>query len=621
MPQPIELLAPAKDLHTGIVALSHGADAVYIGAPAFGARQAAAVSLDDIAALCREAQLYRAKIYVALNTILYDNEIEEALRLIEQLYERGVDAIIVQDMGLIQSNTTPIALHASTQCHIDSIERVKELAEAGIEQVVLARELDLKQTRNIAQACPEVRIEAFVHGSLCVSYSGRCYLSQQFKGRSANRGDCAQLCRLPYTLVDAKDQVILKEQYLLSPKDMNRSQELRQMLEAGIRSFKIEGRLKGPSYVKNTVAYYRQLIDQLIAEHPHLYCRQSVGVHEYRFTPDPSRSFNRGFTSLLHGKNSKQSISINPYTNKSIGKAIGSVLRSKGNRVYLDYLNKTENIVPGDGVCLLGTDSLWQGTSVIKVYEDASIELDKPLAVGPGTVLYRNFDLKFERTLKDDNSARRRIPVQLKLEDTPTGFCLSISAEHYQTASVQLDAPLELAKTFRPEEIKLQLSKLGSTPLVAEVVELALSQEYFIANSQLAKLRREATERFIEMAKTPTRKTYNKETRKSVISKSYQNKTLDYRHNVSNAMAADYYKHLGAADIKPAFEIASDNSAALMSSKHCLKAFLGHCPRLGQSALPYSEPLRLVNGSMDLRLQFDCQECLMLIYHNSNNNN
>ncbi|MDR2914816.1 MAG: U32 family peptidase, partial [Tannerella sp.] len=342
--RPIELLAPAKDLTCGMEAILHGADAVYIGAPKFGARAAATNSIDDIHALCDFAHLYNARIYVALNTILKDEELKETEILIRKIYDAGADALIVQDMGITQLDIPPIPLHASTQMDNCTPEKVGFLHKAGFTQIVLARELTLDEVQTISERVPDVTLEAFIHGALCVSYSGRCYLSYAVSGRSANRGECAQCCRLPYSLVDAGGTVITERKHLLSLKDMNRSDDLEAMMRAGISSLKIEGRLKDVSYVKNIVAYYRKKLDGIFAKNPVFY-RSSAGYSSYTFEPQPEKSFNRGFTSyFLHGRD----IEITSFdTPKSVGEPVGSVKEIKGNSFTVAGLKPIHN---GDGL-------------------------------------------------------------------------------------------------------------------------------------------------------------------------------------------------------------------------------------------------------------------------------
>lgn len=386
----IELLAPAKNLECGIAAIDHGADAVYIGAPKFGARAAAVNSLEDIAALVEYAHLYNARIYVTVNTILKDEELQETEKMIWALFRAGVDALIVQDMGITGLNLPPIPLHASTQMDNRTVEKVRFLADAGFRQVVLARELSLREISKIHEACPDVPLEIFVHGALCVSYSGQCYVSQACFGRSANRGECAQFCRLPFSLVDAEGRVIVKDKHLLSLKDLNQSDELEALLDAGASSFKIEGRLKDVSYVKNVTAAYRRKLDAIFARRKE-YVRASSGSCRYAFNPQLDKSFSRGFTHYyLHGR-TKDVFSFD--TPKSLGEEMGTMKEARGNYLTVAGLKSFNN---GDGVCYIDEQGRLQGFRINRVEGNKLYPQEMP-RIKPRTVLYRNFDQEFER--------------------------------------------------------------------------------------------------------------------------------------------------------------------------------------------------------------------------------
>ena len=419
-PRRIELLAPAKDLTCGIEAINHGADAVYIGAPKFGARAAAGNSLDDIRALCDYAHLYNARIYVALNTLLREDELPEAEQLIRQLYQAGVDALIVQDMGITRLNLPPIPLHASTQTDNRTPEKVKFLEAVGFTQVVLARELSLNEIRQISEQTT-VPLEVFVHGALCVSYSGQCYLSAALSGRSANRGECAQYCRLPYSMVDANGTEIVHDKHLLSLKDMNRSDQLEALLDAGVSSLKIEGRLKDVTYVKNITAYYRKKLDVILARRPE-YCRASAGTSKYTFEPVAEKSFNRGFTPFFLRERSKDITAFN--TPKSLGEPVGTVKELKGNSFTVAGLKQLNN---GDGLVFFnGRDEL-EGFRVNRVEANRVFPLDMP-AIKPKTPLYRNFDQVFEKQLAKP-SAERKLSVKIEFLDNSFGFTLVMEDE------------------------------------------------------------------------------------------------------------------------------------------------------------------------------------------------
>ena len=415
----IELLAPAKNLECGIEAINHGADAVYIGAPKFGARAAAVNSLEDIEALVKHAHLYNARIYVTVNTILKEEELQETEEMIHALYRIGVDALIVQDMGITQLNLPPIPLHASTQMDNRTPEKVKFLKEAGFRQVVLARELSLREIKKIHDTCPEVPLEVFVHGALCVSYSGQCYVSQACFGRSANRGECAQFCRLPFSLVDSDGKVMVKDKHLLSLKDLNQSDELEQLLDAGASSFKIEGRLKDVSYVKNVTAAYRQKLDAIFA-HRQEYVRASSGTCRFDFRPQLDKSFSRGFTHyFLHGRD-KEIFSFD--TPKSLGEEMGTMKEARGNYLTVAGLKSFNN---GDGVCYIDEQGRLQGFRINRVDGNKLYPQEMP-QIKPRTRLYRNFDQEFERILSR-KSAERKLSVSILLADNNFGFPLTLT--------------------------------------------------------------------------------------------------------------------------------------------------------------------------------------------------
>lgn len=620
-PRPVELLAPAKDLATGRAAILHGADAVYIGAPTFGARASAGVSIEDIGRLVRFARLYRAKVYVALNTILYDEELPEAERIAWELYRAGADALIVQDMSLCRLNLPPIALHASTQCDIRTVEKVRMFESLGYEQVVLARELSLPEICKIADSS-SVLLEAFVHGALCVSLSGQCYLSEAVTGRSANRGACAQLCRLPYTMIDADGKVIRNNQHLLSLKDLNRSAELESMLEAGISSFKIEGRLKGISYVKNVTAHYRRLLDELIRRYPERYCRASSGRCSFAFHPAPEKSFNRGFTDLLlSGKRDTDSL-ITPESNKSRGAYIGRVTAVKRDKICIrlrsDNTESKTSPANGDGLYLLHPDGSMSGTRINVVLPDGSIQVDNPAGIVPGTNVFRNYDIRFEKALSQDNSGVRLIPVSLTLTDVPEGFSLLIEADGYPPAKGTIAAAHEPANRFDEEQIRKNLSKLGGTPLEAISVNIRLSHDYFIPLSLIGQLRREAVQSFIETASAMPERKGNAVARHrrppTADCPREGEQSLSFLANVANKEAEAFYRQMGYTAIAPAFEHSHPQGVPLMFSKHCLRYHLGYCPTFQHKKSPYREPYYLVHGESRLRLVFDCRQCQMLVY-------
>ena len=443
----IELLAPAKNLECGIAAIDHGADAVYIGAPRFGARAAAGNSLEDIEALVKHAHLYRARIYVALNTILKDEELPETEKLIWDLWRIGVDALIVQDMGILSLNLPPIPLHASTQMDNRHVEKVKFLAEAGFKQIVLARELSLEQIRKIHEAVPQTPLEIFVHGALCVSYSGQCYVSEHCFGRSANRGACAQFCRLAFDMVDADGKTIMQNKHLLSLKDLNQSEELEKLLDAGASSFKIEGRLKDVAYVKNVTAYYRKRLDEIFKRRRE-YIRASSGEVKLAFKPQLDKSFTRGFTNYFLFERNKDIFSFD--TPKSLGEEMGYVKEIRGNYIIVAGVKPFNN---GDGICYLDERGKLKGLRINRVENNKLFPAGEMPRIKQRTVLYRNFDQEFEKLMQRD-SAERKLRVVLRLEENQFGFTLTLTDEDDYQVSVVLETQKELARTPQTENLK-----------------------------------------------------------------------------------------------------------------------------------------------------------------------
>ena len=603
--RPIELLSPAKDLACGIEAINHGADAVYIGSPKFGARSAAGNTIEDIKTLCAYAHRFRVKIYVALNTILTDEELPEAEKLIWELYEAGVDALIVQDMGITQLNLPDIALHASTQTDNRTAARVRFLEESGFTQVVLARELALNEIRAIKEETT-VPLEAFVHGSLCVSYSGQCYLSAALSGRSANRGECAQYCRLPYTMLDSEGAQVTKARHLLSLKDMNRSEHLTAMLEAGISSLKIEGRLKDSSYVKNVTAYYRKKLDAIIKKYPERYTRASAGVTTFTFEPDLSKSFNRGFTDYyLRERNAEVSDFTTP---KSIGEKVGTVKEIKGNSFTVAGFKQLNN---GDGLAFFNESGVLEGFRVNKVDENRVFPLEMP-AVKPKTVLYRNYDHEFEKVLAHDTS-ERKIAVTMHLTDSETGFSLVVKDEENNVITLDRPFDKELAKRDQEENMRTQLAKLGGTAFAAQTVTIAMEQNWFMPSSVLADMRRQAIEQ-LEQLRCTTYKREAKGTATPNLSAPL-NTELTYLGNVYNAKAKQFYAQRGVTQIAPAFEVESIKDVPLMFTKHCLRYSMGWCPTYQTEKSPYKEPFFLMYKDTRIRLQFDCKNCQMLLFY------
>ena len=614
----IELLAPAKNLECGIEAVNHGADAVYIGAPKFGARAAAVNSLEDIAALVAYAHLYNVRIYVTVNTILKEEELAETEKMIWELYRIGVDALIVQDMGITRLNLPPIPLHGSTQMDNRTPEKVRFLADAGFRQVVLARELSLQEIRRIHEACPETPLEVFVHGALCVSYSGQCYVSQACFGRSANRGECAQFCRLPFSLVDADGKTIVRDKHLLSLKDLNQSEVLEDLLDAGASSLKIEGRLKDVSYVKNVTAAYRSKLDAIFARRKE-YVRASSGTCRFDFTPRLDKSFSRGFTHyFLQGRDREISSFDTP---KSLGEEMGTMKEQRGNYLTVAGVKPFHN---GDGVCFLDEQGRLQGFRINRVDGNKLYPAGDVPRIKPRTRLFRNFDQEFERILAR-KSAERKIGVGWELTDTPSGFALTAADEDGNRITLSFPYPKELARTPQPENLRTQLGKLGNTPFevmplggtdspsatTAPAIAINLSQNWFIPASVIADWRRQAIDKLTAARRITYRRELHvwKPTRHRFPATS-----LTYLGNVMNTAARSFYQAHGVASVEPAYEKQAVPEAVLMFCKHCLRYSMGWCPTYQKGHSPYREPYYLVGtDGKRFRLTFDCKNCQMKV--------
>ena len=600
----IELLAPAKNLECGIAAIDHGADAVYIGAPRFGARAAAGNSLDDIAELVKYAHLYNVRIYVTLNTILKDEELKDTEKMIWDLYRIGVDALIVQDMGLLSLNLPPIPLHASTQMDNRNPEKVKFLADTGFRQVVLARELSLEQIRKIHETVPQTPLEVFVHGALCVSYSGQCYVSQHCFGRSANRGECAQFCRLAFDMVDADGKMMVQNKHLLSLKDLNQSEELEKLLDAGASSFKIEGRLKDVAYVKNVTACYRQKLDAIFKRRKE-YIRASSGSVKLAFKPQLDKSFSRGFTNYFLFERNKDIFSFD--TPKSMGEEMGYVKEIRGNYIIVAGVKPFSN---GDGICYLDERGKLKGLRINRVENNKLFPAGEMPRIKPRTVLYRNFDQEFEK-LMQRKSAERKLGVSIALTENNFGFTLTLTDEDDVQVSIVLNREKELARTPQTENIKNQLAKLGNTPFEVERIDVDLKDNWFLPSSVIAEARREGVERLL----SARRMNYRQE----IVSMpetvhSFPQSELTYLGNVMNEGAMSFYRNHGVTRIAPAFEKRPANDAVLMFCKHCLRYSMGWCPVRHKQKSPFREPYYLVSGDgKRFRLEFDCKHCQMKV--------
>lgn len=599
----IELLAPAKNLECGIEAIRHGADAVYIGAPKFGARAAAGNSLTDIAELVSFAHIYNARIYVTVNTILQDDELAETEQMIWELYRVGVDALIVQDMALMQLDLPPIPLHASTQMDNRTPEKVCFLAEAGFAQVVLARELTLEDIRCIHAAC-DIPLEVFVHGALCVSYSGQCYVSEACFGRSANRGECAQFCRFEFDLEDVDGKTIVRGKHLLSLKDLNQSDRLEQLLDAGVASLKIEGRLKDVSYVKNITAYYRSKLDELFRRRPE-YMRSSSGTCCYEFIPRPEKSFSRGFTNYFLAGREGDISSID--TPKSLGEEMGTVKELRGNYLTVAGVKPFNN---GDGVCYLDEQGKLHGFRVNRVDGNKLYPQEMP-QVKPRTVLYRNFDQNFERLLGRP-SAERKIIVDAFLTENNFGFTLELHDEDGNAVALTLKREKEPARTSQIDNLKVQLGKLGNTPFKLRLADIRFVGNWFIPSSELAELRRKAVTRLLEVRKMNYRRPLVK---LLPTTHPYPLKELTYLGNVMNAGAVSFYRQHGVQHILPAFEQKQpEGEKTVMFCKYCLRYRMGWCPIHQKEHSPYREPYYLVcRDGRRFRLKFDCKRCEMQV--------
>lgn len=617
----LELLAPAKNLECGIAAIHHGADAVYIGAPRFGAREAAGNSVGEIQKLASEARVFGARTYVALNTILYDNELDEAGKIIRQVYEAGADALIIQDFGLLEMDLPPIAFHASTQANNFTVGKIKFLQEVGFKRAVLARELSLEQIKEIA-GNTTIELEAFVHGSLCVSLSGQCFMSHNVGGRSANRGACAQPCRKKYTLKDASGKVIVRDKHLLSLKDLNRSKSIRELAQAGIRSFKIEGRLKGIDYVKNITAYYREELDRILEEKPD-YKPASLGKTIFFFTPDPAKTFQRGATEyFLRGRKDPVAGMNSP---KSLGEEIGEVTAITRDSFKISGSKQISN---NDGLTFIGCDGESAGIKVNKA-ENGFIYPDRMNGVFVGARIYRNSDQSFQMAL-ERKSAERKIPVTITLVETPDGFSVGAALVTAFEEAPTRDAPtgFSLLMSKIPandpdksrENILRQLTKSGDTPFVVTDINTGGNEQYFFTSQQLNELRRGLLDLLLsDRKRLPSIRTTQE---LSVLINSTDKKIpypaddFHFENNISNRLAMQFYRRHGIDKPEMAVERRTvTGRLQVMTTKHCLKHELGYCPKFGgTSPSGLSEPFVLNDGANHFELEFECRNCMMKIF-------
>lgn len=608
----IELLAPAKNLSCGISAINHGADAVYIGGPQFGARAAAGNSLTDIEKLVAHAHLFKAKVYVALNTIFNDRELDLAVDLCHQFYGIGVDALIIQDVGLLEAGLPPIPLHSSTQMNNRTVDKVRFLEKVGFQQVVLARELSLEQIKEI-RCATRVPLEFFVHGALCVSYSGQCYISEVMAGRSANRGECAQFCRHRYTLKDGRGKILEKDRYLLSLKDLNLSIHLRALIDAGISSFKIEGRLKDENYVKNVTASYRRALDKILAadggaapsENGALQ-RSSSGNCRFAFTPDPAKSFNRGMTDyfLTTRRNTPGAIDSPKATGQRLGKV---VLREKGYFV----VDTREAINNGDGLCYFDAKRCLVGIKVNRVANGKIYPKDaRELPIGVS--IYRNSDTAFNKLLSQSEKCRT-IAVLLELKETPDGLQLYIRDED----GIESRTTLKVEKTPARQAgmasalAEKQLRKSGGTFFSIGDISVHLNPDLFFPAAIFNKLRRKGFAHHLE------KRLQGYSVEQAQITKNnfpWPVGEASYLDNIANRKAAAFYRRHGVRTIDRKMLRAKDVAdCALMTTRYCIKAQLGICPRLSKGHVQVAEPLIIADNRDEYVLGFDCAKCEMTV--------
>ena len=628
LPHQLELLAPARNLEIGIEAINHGADAVYIGGPSFGARSTADNSVQDIAKLVQHAHRFHSRIFVTLNTILRDDELEGARKLAWQLYDAGVDALIVQDMGLLEIDLPPIQLHASTQTDIRTPEKARFLQDAGLSQIVLARELTLKQIAAIRAATDPERcnIEFFVHGALCVAYSGQCFISHAHTGRSANRGDCSQACRLPYEVKDAQGRIIAHDKHVLSMKDNNQSENLAALIDAGVRSFKIEGRYKDMGYVKNITAHYRVLLDEILEQRPEL-ARASSGECTFFFQPDPDQNFNREFTDyFVQGRKEDIGAFDSP---KNPGQAIGWVSKVNTDSVDLELSDPSLELANGDGLCyydlqkeLVGlqtnrVEKLGKGTDGGRVWR---IFPKDPMAgfkdLRKGVEINRNRSMDWVRAL-EKKSAERRIGTWIRLEETDEGLKLSLTDEDGHCGEASASLALQAAKDPAQADARLreQLERLGDTIFSPIDVTLELSGPRFVPASLLNALRRDAVAQLEQARKQSLRRLPRAQPVEPPTP--YPEDHLSYLANVYNHKARDFYARHGVRVIAAAYESQEEEGeVSLMITKHCVRYSLSLCPKqakgvTGVQGQVKAEPLQLINGKEKLTLRFDCKPCEM----------
>ena len=605
-PVPIELLAPARDADIAIAAIDHGADAVYMGASHHGARADATNTLEAVRRTCDYAHQFGARIYATVNTLIYDDELKEVERLVYDLYRIGVDALIVQDLGLLRLDLPPIALHASTQCDLHTPEKARFLEALGFSQLVMARELTLDEIADIRKATT-VPLEAFVHGALCVSYSGRCAISQALKGRSANRGECAQLCRLPYDLVDEKGRVLIEGKHLLSLRDMDRHDRLEQMMAAGVSSFKIEGRLKDTSYVKNVVAYYRRAIDTIIARSPERYRRASFGDVELTFEPALEKSFNRGFTHyFLDERRPKDGAAIASIdTPKSQGERLGRAMQCAGNTLSIDTRAVLSN---GDGLSYYDAQGSFTGTRVNRALGGGTVLLRERTVIPRGTVIYRTADKAFNDLLAKP-SASRTIAVNAELRYLDGRLVLTLTDDRGMRVTHSIACDLQTAAKPQEDRQVAELGKLGGT--IYQLHDAQVHGDIFIPASLLARVRRETVE-LLDRTQRITRTIDKRRVEDTTVP--YPVTTLTPADNVANRLAERLYRDHGVTNIAPALEtgVSVTTTTPLMHTRYCLRRQFGACLK-GKNANRLPRDLFLKTGATLLKVTCNCKACEMII--------
>jgi 23S rRNA 5-hydroxycytidine C2501 synthase len=598
----LELLAPAGNADIGIAAIDHGADAVYIGAPRFSARASAGVETKDIARLIQHAHLYYAKVYVALNTILTDDEISDALDVIREIYDLGADGLIIQDPGLLEMDLPPIPLIASTQMHNDTPEKIRFLEDVGFKRVILARELSLEEIAEIRQRT-RIELECFVHGALCVSYSGQCYMSHAVAERSGNRGVCAQPCRSRYTLRDGNGNSILNDKFLLSLRDLNLIDNIPDLVSAGITSFKIEGRYKEIDYVKNVTAAYSRALDAFILKH-RKYRRSSSGISETTFLPDPAKSFNRGFTGYFISGREEKIASMN--TQKSIGQAVGKVVQlGKG-----FFKTDCPDLKNGDGLCFFTKEGELSGFRIERI-ENSKVFPNTMKDLAEGASLYRNYDVSLRRMLQKA-SGQRRIRVEMSFDQSDDAIRLEARDEDGNCSELIVHRSYEEPRDplMAKEQIEKHLSATGNSPFKVTKINISGSIGFFPV-SVLNSIRRDVLAELarIRLAKHPRDTMEIKPNRIP-----YPDRRLDFHANVLNECARRFYQRHGAEVVEPAFEILPEiKGREVMTTRYCLRHELDACLRSSQSDRRLKEPLRISDGRHEYLLKFDCEACKMSV--------